>query len=274
MQGLVTVLRSMSQAQERSFARVLHETLKFPVSSRAGPKRNYHYLGSRKRAYGIKSQSSRIRSSSSRCSLPGSFPTDELWTRGSCCSTTHTSLSHSRIDSSRYLTDVTRAFWAILLMWLYANPHSRHLAIRLWARARADPVLTFLCLMCIALVQRCLRHVPMHISLLSDNSIIFEDVFGIELRVPYQQCEQFEFFHGFLEYYFRQRPGLQRVLQRRYQLLLGNFHGQVIERSTWTKVVKPRTRLTMAMLLLSAQSQCAKCFGELEPSNEGQIQIW
>ncbi|OAP60420.1 hypothetical protein AYL99_05422 [Fonsecaea erecta] len=29
----------------------------------------------------------------------------------------------------------------------------------------------------------------------------------------------------------------------------------------------------MAMLLLSAQSQCAKCFGELERRNEGKIQI-
>jgi hypothetical protein len=169
-------------------------------------------------------------------------------------------------------TDISRGFWAIVVLMLYTN--RPELASRLLALAQADPVFTFLCLITTLLIQRCLVHVPKQISFLSDSSIVFEDVFGVEIRVPYQQCEQIEVFQGFLEYYFRKKPGFQRVIRRRYHLLLGDARGQILDQSCWKAMVKPRARLTMAMLLLSAQSQCAKCLGPLEPCSKGQLYLW
>jgi hypothetical protein len=274
VQGLMANLCSMSQAQERIIAKALHDTMAYPVTSPTGLKRQRQYHRCRKRAYKNKSQSKQKRSAPYHSPLPGSFPADYMCSEVSRTSIASTSMSHPRFDTSCYMADASRASWALLFTVLYANSQSRKLAGQLWMSLQADPVLALLCLMCVVLVQRCLLHVPKHISLLSDNSIAFEDVFGIEIRVPYRQCEQFEFFHGFLEYYFRQRPGLQRVMQKRYRLLLGNARGQIIERSAWNEMVRPKTRLTMAMLLVSAQSQCAKCLGELEPCSKGQIHIW
>jgi hypothetical protein len=229
--------------------------------------------GRRKRLYKNIPESKQKCPTPARPSVPGSFPA-ECDHSGSSSGSAVTTISHPKFGPSSSVTDASRAFWALLCTLLYANPQSRKLAGRIWTRFHDDPVLAILCFLCIVLMQRCVLHIPNQISLWSDSSVIFEDVFGIEIRVPYQQCEQFEYFHGFLEYYFRQRPGLKRVVHRRYRLLLGDSRGRMIERSVWTKVVRPRTRLTMAMLLLSAQSQCGKCFGELESRDQYQTRIW
>lgn len=124
------------------------------------------------------------------------------------------------------------------------------------------------------LLWRCLTHLPMQISLLPDSSVTLEDAFGLEIRVPYQQCEQYEIFHGFLEFYFRGKPGLQKVLRKHYRLLLGGTGGHQIDRASWTMYVKPRARLAMAMLFMSKQEHCAKCKLQLDFCLEGKVRQW
>jgi hypothetical protein len=271
MHQLLDDLAPNDQARTQMMAQALYSTLSLPgnlafstnIRSRSYPCRKAHRKDMRR--------SKRKKIVGHHCRVPGSFPGNT-----SVCRTLESSTPMPHISNGKAccLDDASRAVCVLLLTALYASPQSRKLALRLWMQVQADPALGFLCLLCVIFVQRLLFHLPKQVSLLSDNSITFEDVFGIEISIPYRQCEQFEFFHGFLEFYFRQRPGLQRVMQRQYRLLLGNSRGQMVERSNWNKTVKPKIRLTMAMFLISMQNKCAKCSGELAPCKKGSLQIW
>lgn len=138
------------------------------------------------------------------------------------------------------------------------------MAIRLWMRAPDDPLLALMWLISAYFVHRCLSHIPRQISRLSDSSVVFEDVFGIEFRLPFQVCEHHEIFRGLLAHYFNERFASQRVIIIRYSLVLGNARGVLVDPSSWNAIVKPRTHLIMVLVLhnLSAPG-CAECSGEL-----------
>jgi hypothetical protein len=270
MQQLLDDLPMIDQAQMQMMTPALYDTLSLPGNLTFSPNnrpRSYPYRNATRKNMRRSKQKKVV---GPRCRIPGSFPSDTI----SRDLTSSTPLPCINNDKACCLDDASRAICALLLTALYASPQSRKLALRLWMQVQADPALGLLCLLCVIFVQRLLHHLPKQISLLSDSSITLEDVFGIEIRVPYRQCEQFEFFHGFLEFYFRQRPGLQRVMQRRYRLLLGGSRGQMVERSNWNQTVRPRVRLTMAMFLVSWGNKCAKCSGELTPCQNNLIQIW
>lgn len=165
-------------------------------------------------------------------------------------------------------TDVLRALFFVVIATIYANPRTRKFLGGLLSTAQCDPVLTLLCLVAAFLTGRVCIQLPRQISLLSDSSILFEDAFGANIRIPFLQCEHYEIFHGFLEVHFRRKPGIAHVWRKQYHVLLGTVNGAVIKPSDWKSVVKPKCRLTLAILLDPQIVMCVKCSGLLRVGAE------
>jgi len=177
------------------------------------------------------------------------------------------------VHGSYWNIDSLRALVLLIITGFYATPSSKRFLSKLWLRAQTDPILAILLLITGLFLQRCLTHMPAQISWLTDTSVAFEDAFGVEIRIPFHHCERFEFFQDYLEYYFRDRPGLRWVIQRQYRLFLGSVRGREVDRISWQKFVKPRMRMTMAMLLVSLENYCAKCSQHLTESHD-QTYLW
>jgi hypothetical protein len=133
------------------------------------------------------------------------------------------------------------------------------MACWLWTYVRDDPTIGVLAIDFGLLVLRWSTELPGSVSLLADSSISFEDVFGVETLVPFHHAERLEFFRGFLEYYYRDQPILEHVRRRLYRFSLTGAHDGLIGHQAWEMAVRPRSRVTMAMLLTPSSKVCVKC---------------
>jgi hypothetical protein len=153
----------------------------------------------------------------------------------------------------------------------YANPSIKRILHRLRASAHDDPVLALMIFVAAMCILRFCYQLPAQISLLSDSGVSFEDAFGSRLRIPFLQCSEFEIFRGFLEVHYKHRPGLQRVLHKQYLILLEASQSRVIDLDRWSQMVKPRSRLTMFMVMMSGKYTCPKCQGALDATESLRV---
>lgn len=109
------------------------------------------------------------------------------------------------------------------------------------------------------------KRVPRLITGMSDDSISLQTALGEELRIPSLQWREYPVLHGFLESYFRDRPGIEWVKRKSYRIMLGGTTGLVIDEQRWTTVISKHMKLTMAMLL-DEDSRCPRCQQSLEVS--------
>lgn len=171
---------------------------------------------------------------------------------------------------SELFKDAFRA--AVLLAGgaVYADHATQEALRRLFARARVDPMLVLILVAGAFYVIRCLRQLPQQLSILSDNSILFEDPFGVKLRIPFLQCSRAEIFHGFLEAYFKERPGLNRVRRKQYFLALGKSKRR-LDNHRWPEKIRPRSIVTMFMIMVTGEFICFKCQETLISSNMSEF---
>jgi hypothetical protein len=123
---------------------------------------------------------------------------------------------------SGLLSDAFRAAMLFAGGAICANHSTQEAIRRLYTRARSDPLLVLMFVAGAFYVVKCLGQLPKQLSILSDNSVFFEDPFGVKMRIPFLQCNRAEIFHGFLESYFKERPGFNRVRQKQYYLAVGS----------------------------------------------------
>jgi hypothetical protein len=124
------------------------------------------------------------------------------------------------------------------------------------------------------------------ISLFGGDHIWFEDALGkgqkvspdcyqhLEVGLPahHYYCQErsnsSQIFEAFLRVHFREKPGQEKVRRKEYQMLLGNSSGLSIDEESWTKMVRPRSRLIMSMIMAANGNRCPKCDITLSASGE------
>jgi hypothetical protein len=169
------------------------------------------------------------------------------------------------------VNNISVALVSVSCCILYRNPSAKK-AFQKWiANASSDPVFAALLVMTAIWVLRCLTQLPRQLSLLGGNFVLFEDALGVPLRVPFSTCEHFKIFSAFVEVHFEGKPGFRQVVRRNYHLTIGDSRGVVIEHSNWKDLVKPRSRISMAMLMMTYTTMCAKCGLLLDPQVNGEL---
>jgi len=169
------------------------------------------------------------------------------------------------------VNNISVALVSVSCCVLYCNPSTKR-AFQKWvANASSDPVFAALIVMTAIWVLRCLTQLPRQLSLLGGNFVLFEDALGVPLRVPFSTCEHFKIFSAFVEVHFEGKPGFRHVVHRNYHLTIGDSRGVVIEHSNWKDLVKPRSRISMTMLMMTYTTMCAKCGLLLDPQVNGEL---
>jgi len=154
---------------------------------------------------------------------------------------------------------------------LYCTPTSKR-AFRRWiSYAAGDPVFATMLIMTGIWIIHSLVSLPHQLSLLGADFVLFEDALGVPVRVPFSTCEHFEIFSAFLKVHFQGKPGFSHVLRRRYHLMIGDSRGRVIEYRNWKNVVRPHTKVSMAMLMTSHTTTCAKCGLSLDARDHNEF---
>ena len=182
----------------------------------------------------------------------------------------HTSTELRNSACEDLVNNVSVALVSVTLCVLYRSPSTKK-AFQKWAaHASSDPVFAALLVMTAIWVFRCLAQLPRQLSLLGGDFVDFEDALGVPLQVPFSTCRHFKLFSAFVEIHFEGKPGFRQVLRRKYHLTFGNNRGMVIEHASWKDLVKPRSRISMAMLI-TYTSMCAKCGLLLDPQASGTL---
>ncbi|KAL1610465.1 hypothetical protein SLS60_002133 [Paraconiothyrium brasiliense] len=158
----------------------------------------------------------------------------------------------------QHTTSVTSKLLLFLLSMstaaLYQSPTTRKALASCLPAYHRDPVSSTLLLLTVLAFANCFIPVPLHVSLLSDNSIFLDTALGEPLKVPRHYWESFDIFHGFLTTHFATRPGQVLVKARRYRILMGGATGQVLDVAKWRVVVSARMKLVMALLIEDSSS--------------------
>lgn len=183
---------------------------------------------------------------------------------------------HSSTEVGKYVvkdlcTNISIALVSMSCCILYRNPSTKK-AFQKWiANASSDAVFAALFVMTAIWVLRCLAQLPRQLSLLGGNFVLFEDALGVPLRVPFSTCEHSKIFSAFIEVHFEGKPGFRQVVHRNYHLTIGDSRGAVIEHSNWKYLVKPGSRISMAMLMMTYTTMCAKCGLLLDLQVNGEL---
>lgn len=168
--------------------------------------------------------------------------------------------------------NIMRAILLLVCCLVYGNPSTKQPLQWILIRSYNDPAFGGLLMFTGFCIMQCLMQVPQGLSLLGDSSVLFEDALGSSLRVPFASCENFTMFRSFLEVHFNDRPGHRNVLRKQYHILAGDARGHTIEEEEWGTIVKPKSRITMAMLIAANNRQCPRCRKELQLSVGGYFQ--
>ena len=158
------------------------------------------------------------------------------------------------------VSDAFRAVLMIAVSAIYSNPTARKLFKKYLTQAPDDPIIVIMLAFAVFCLLKCVSRIPLQLTLLSDSSIIFEDAFGVSMKVPFLQCQHLEIFHGFLEVYFKARPGLRHILRKQYQLVLAGGREGPVDGEAWPRMGKPRCKIVLQMIIVAGLT-CAKCRG-------------
>lgn len=120
----------------------------------------------------------------------------------------------------------------------------------------------------IFLLQKYGSKVP---RLLIGAQIVFEDVFGEEIRLPYREFRHWEKFSNFLTNRFLNQHGEQYVAKG--QFCLYDWEGSHIPREQWQRLV-PNSKIIMSIIVQVAERNiCGRCF-RVEEAQESGIVKW
>ena len=169
-------------------------------------------------------------------------------------------------------TDVAKLLLAVAVATV-CQATQRRTASSLAAPASSDEIL-HACLVACAILAllSSISHVPRLIDGLGDHKITMQTGLGEELKIPELYWKSHHTLHGYLQYYFENRPGRDWVVRKNYRFLIGGIGGMVIEETKWSAVLSRHTQLTMAFLLLEPK-RCHKCRGVLRVK-ENNEKFW
>jgi hypothetical protein len=171
-------------------------------------------------------------------------------------------------------TDAGRAISAAIITALYANPRFRQLAQSIWLQMPQDPVLVILCIISACLIRQYFNSRSSQISLLGDDSLMFEDAFGITIRLPYVQCKSFTTFNAFLQCYYQGKPGESDVLENSFCIMMGSSRSQEVFADSWEPAIKPRSRLTMMIVRYMPNLKCSTCVAGINMARFNDNRGW
>jgi hypothetical protein len=118
------------------------------------------------------------------------------------------------------------------------------------------------------MLQQCSSEVP---KLLVGASIVFEDVFGGEIRLSYRKYRHWDIFNNFLLQRFPDGRGKQYVATGLFRLY--DYQGSLLTKNQWQNLV-PNSKVSMSVIIqLSEHNICGRCF-QYEDTQESGIVTW
>ena len=162
---------------------------------------------------------------------------------------------------------VVRGMLLLVSCTIYRHPSARRVFEQLTAEVSGDLVSMTILLLAALSIQQCMIRLPQCLSLLGNDSIYFEDALGSARRVSFDTCQHFDIFQAFIRCHFQGKPGLRHVLHDQYHLLAGTSRGLVIDLEKWRQIVRPRSSVTMAIMMDSEDHECEKCKRRFGPSS-------
>ena len=177
-------------------------------------------------------------------------------------------LAHSQQAS---VTAILRPAMLIALGMLCSRPECRSFFEMLVHKQRLDPLSVAMCAQFALYVASLAQGMPQRLSLLGSDSLSFEDAPGVSIKVPYPTYSHFKIFKAFLEVHFEGKPGMQKVLDGKYQLLDHRFpKGRQIMQQEWSVIVSKRSRVVMNLLFAARYPvfvDCSTPLGGLDEDN-------
>ena len=98
----------------------------------------------------------------------------------------------------------------------------------------------------LTLMLKVMRSLPPAVSLVLRDNILFEDALGRTHSLQFQQFRHWTVFEAYLRQIFRDLPGMRKVYDGDFLLRIAT---RWLNRGNWYRLVRPRQRITMAMLL-------------------------
>jgi len=116
------------------------------------------------------------------------------------------------------------------------------------------------------LLKQCGSGVP---KLLVGADIIFEDVFGKEIRLPYRKYRHWGNFNDYLLNSFLEGRGKQYVTTGKFRLY--DYQGSSLTKERWQKLV-PNSKVIMSVIIqLSDHNACGRCFKKEDSLESGVV---
>ncbi|KAI9743187.1 MAG: hypothetical protein M1835_002937 [Candelina submexicana] len=109
------------------------------------------------------------------------------------------------------------------------------------------------------------NYVPRSVSLLLDDAIHFEDVFGMERKLHYAWFQHHEVFEAFLRADFKGKPGEHRVRNKMYLITTYdkryvNGERAVTGQSSWTQNIRPGSKIRMSLAIIGSDETSSPAF--------------
>ncbi|KAI9723754.1 MAG: hypothetical protein M1812_001054 [Candelaria pacifica] len=99
--------------------------------------------------------------------------------------------------------------------------------------------------------------IPRSVSLLLDDCIHFEDVFGMERKLHYAWFQHYEVFEAFLLADFRGKPGEHRIRSKMYLITCHNTRHvnnelSVTSQKSWNENIRPQAKIRMSLAIVGS----------------------
>ncbi|KAJ9603742.1 transcriptional repressor general negative regulator of transcription subunit 4 [Cladophialophora chaetospira] len=155
-------------------------------------------------------------------------------------------------EAAQSLTAPETVLASVALAALYTCCSQRRIQLFLLsvaAAAKNDPIVAALVSTVICALWRMASGMGNRLSLLSGDSIIFEDMSRTQVKVPLAYAEYPGTFHQFLKRHFVNHPCFDYILEDRYHINVENTRGLLVTTQTWSGLVKPGVKIAMSILL-------------------------
>lgn len=181
-----------------------------------------------------------------------------------------TNLKKSTLPVLDRTSDFLKSVLLVACGMLYARPESRQLFQRLIQHQSLDPFLATIYALFTLYMAKCFQSLPQRLSLLSGDTISFEDALGFSVEVPYSTYRHIKIFRAFLEVHFEGKPGFQKVLNGQYQLLhQGRCKVSEVSQKSWDVTNWKKSKLVMNMLFAAYDTICVNCLEPLAAAGNG-----
>jgi hypothetical protein len=114
------------------------------------------------------------------------------------------------------------------------------------------------------ILKQCGSQVP---KLLVGADIVFEDVFGEEVRLPYRKYRHWDNFNNFLLNKFLTSQAEQYVATGKFQLY--DYQGSSLVKERWQKLI-PNSKVNMSVIIQRSELNiCGRCFKQEDTPKSG-----